>query len=620
MKRCTYCGVENEDDSNFCMACGSRFEDTAPSQELAVQQETEEIQETTVAQETDKSQEPAVMQEIEKRQEPAMVHEVERLQEPVMAQEPEKSRCKACGAYIEANEKFCPQCGVEQGSSKIVEIKEVIIKKLPKDKKMIAPIVGGILLALIVLIIVPKLFKGSKYDTFGANALDLAHVGTDMFFYNNKKIVDEIENSDIRYTTFSIDRTKVAYIEDYDWDEGGTLYLFDEKGKKEIDDGVIFFAMSDSGNGIAYYKDYDYDDDTATLMLYNGSKSVEIEDDISIYIDEEFLIISPDGKTVAFVEYNDDDNLVGYISVNGKEPKKLGKNKICFAISDDGKYVYYLELDEDAYDGELYVRIGEKDIKLASDVDDIGDIYFNKDYSQILFTYDDKTYISVKGSEKNKVSSESTFPLLPDNAIWKSSSWMKTIGINSFADSLLLSDSKVYYLNRKFESNKIIDRCADVVVTNDMEKVVYIDYSGDLYMVTNLDKKRPNEVHLNRANDIESFSVSEDGDLIYYVNEDDELYSITKSNKPKKIADDVYSNNLVTLGSKLFFLVEYRGETGTLYYTTGSGKNKVSNADDVFYIERLGNGIYYQTYDSGEKTIYGSQNGSKFTKILEWDE
>lgn len=180
--------------------------------------------------------------------------------------------------------------------------------------------------------------------------------------------------------------------------------------------------------------------------------------------------------------------------------------------------------------------------------------------------------------------------------------------------SLYLIDSK----GEKHETNKITGRNYKALITNDMKKLVYLDYSECLHIVTKLNSKNPKDVELDASDDVVNFTISEDGKTIYYVNEDDELYSITTSNRPYKIADDVAKYNLVTLGNKVYFLTDYY-DTGALYYTTGKRKTAVRNADEVSYAYRLGNGLVYQEGDYDERIIYGSSNGKSFRKLFSAD-
>lgn len=648
MKICSNCGAQCEDNSVFCTACGEKI--TQPEQN---KQQTDipvvNDQEITA---TQSQVEETIQSQTQNKSVQSQVHTEAAVLSQVQA-EPTYIKCEFCGETVLSTETVCPKCGAQLRYSKQASIEAATgefissnLKKLKKagtegidkiktavdsvdkdktkqlmDKyKKYIPVAGAALVLLIVLFIaVPRLMRVPKFDTYGANALTYYSAEDEMVVYNNKKVIAEVEDAYYDMPSFSLDRTKAAILCDYNSEEGGTLYFVDSKGEKNIDDGVMVYEIAASGNAVAYFTDFDSLERTATLMLYNGKKSIEIKDDINIgFYENAEINISPDGRTVTFVEYDGED-FASYVSVNGKTPKKLGNNQKCVAVANNGKYIYYIDYDEDEYSGELYVKSGNDEVKLASDAESLGDFLFNKDYSQVLFHYDSKTYISVKGNEKVKILSDTAYPFLPLNTIQMQQNNSNMVyGINSFADKLVRASEGIYYIDGKLETNKITDSNYQAVITNDMNKLVYMDYSESLYIVTRLNSNNPKEVELDAADDVIGFAMSEDGKRIYYVNEDEELYAITASNKPKKIADDVYTSSLIALGNKMYFLVDY-SDTGSLYYTTGSRKTAVKNADEISYVYRLGNGLVYQEGNYDERIIYSTSNGSSFKKIFEAD-
>ncbi|HHU72815.1 MAG TPA: zinc ribbon domain-containing protein [Clostridiales bacterium] len=613
MRKCNSCGAECDDNILFCKYCGYKLEEQALEDQPVDEQIEPETTESTTVEE-----------------------------------EPEFIECEFCGETVSTTETVCTKCGAQLDYSKQASLEEATgefvstnIKKLKKagekgvkkikssvdsDKtkeivnknKKWLPFVGAAVLVLIILIIaVPKLIKGSKLDSYGKDTLNFTYHEGNAIFYNDQKFIAEVDNAQYLHPNFNLSRTKAGAIEDEGTYEGGTLYLIDSEGKKEIDDDVISYVISDNGNSVAYFKDYDYDENTATLMLYDGKKSKEIEDDIPVYHGNASIVISPNGSAVAYLEYEDDE-YTGYISVNGKSPEKLGKNKICIALSDNAKYVYYIKFDPIDYKSEIYVKSND-DTKLVPDTMSLDEIFFNKDYSQIIFSYDYKTYISVKGNDKKKLFGDSSTLLLPSNTqIKDNGDGIQVVGIKTFADMLLKTESEIYYLNGKFDANRLTRGYDRVVISHDMEQVAFTDYSGNLYLIDKIRVKDPVEIELDKAEDVTNLVYSDNGKRIYYVNEDEELYQITKSNKPKKIADDVEASRIVTLGDKLFFLVDYR-DTGALYYTTGSNKVEVKDADEVSYLYRVGKGIIYSYRDGDEQIIYGTNNGAKISKIYEID-
>jgi len=660
MKTCSKCGAQCNDEFVFCTACGAKFETEQSMQlETSANNQAEEAAPSLMQTEdingasmqpaadnpapTGKANTPVRPDTDPVEQAPAFVRE-----EPVLI------KCEFCGEMVYSNEKACKNCGAQLNYSKQASIEEVTgefissnIKKIKKastagfekikkavtsvdgnkakqlmeqNKKYLPVAAAALVFIILLLVLVPRMAKSPVVSTYGSNQLSYYSTDDEMIFYNNRRVVAKIEDAGTT-PVLSMDGSKAAILADYSRGDGGSLYLIDSKGEKLIDDSVYYYVMAPSGNAVAYLKDYDSSEHTATLMLYNGRKSVKLKSELSTgYLDEGALVISPGGNAVAFLEFDDDDEeFTSYISIGGKAPKKFGKYQIVVALSDNAKYVYYIEMDKDKYTGEFYVKAGNDKVKLASDADNLGNLLFNEDCSQLLFHLEKKTYLTIKGSEKIKILNNRAYLLLPSNTLQMNYIGENTIyGIDSFSNKLLVASEDIYYLNSKHETNKITGRNYKALITNDMKKLVYLDYSECLHIVTKLNSKNPKDVELDASDDVVNFTISEDGKTIYYVNEDDELYSITTSNRPYKIADDVAKYNLVTLGNKVYFLTDYY-DTGALYYTTGKRKTAVRNADEVSYAYRLGNGLVYQEGDYDERIIYGSSNGKSFRKLFSAD-
>lgn len=657
MKTCSKCGAQCKDEFAFCTACGAKFENEDIQQETSANNQVEETAGSSMQSETaaEAPTQTAADSPAQTGEANTAVKPVTEAEQPAPVQEePVLIKCEFCGEMVYSNEKTCKKCGAQLNYSKQASIEAATgefitsnIKKIKKagtagidkiktavksvdgnkakqlleqNKKYLPIAAAALVFIVLLLVLVPRMAKSPVVSTYGTNQLSYYSADDEMIFYTNRKVVAEIE--DTRGTpVLSMDGSKAAVLADYSKDDGGSLYLIDSRGEKLIDDGVYYFVMAPSGNAVAYLKDYDSSERTATVMLYNGRKTIKIKSDISTgYLDEGSLVISPGGNAVAYLEFDDDNTeFTSYISLNGKEPKKLGKYQVVVALSDNAKYVYYIEMDEKRYTGEFYVKTGSNKVKLASDADDLGSLLFNEDCSQLLFHFEKKTYLTIKGREKIKILNNRVYPLLPSNAVQTSYVGEHVIyGIDSFSNKLLVASEDIYYLNGKHETNKITSKNYKALITDDMKKLVYLDYSESLHIVTKLNSKNPKDVELDATDDVVNFTISEDGKTIYYVNEDEELYSITASNKPYKVADDVSKYNLVALGNKIYFLTDYY-DTGALYYTTGKRKTAVKNADEVSYAYRLGNGLVYQEGDYDERVIYGSSNGKSFKKLFAAD-
>jgi hypothetical protein len=179
----------------------------------------------------------------------------------------------------------------------------------------------------------------------------------------------------------------------------------------EVSKNVTRFVISDNGECIAYMTSNG--DDTSTLMLFNSisNKSEKIADNVAAFGG---ISISPDGKTVSYIadvnvnitEYN------GYVSINGDKPVNLGKNIICFKVSNNAEYIYYFKYLY-GKTNDIFVKKGAIETKLASNQDKFLKVNFNIDYSEIVFESDENFFISKKGNAPKRLSSKLDFFIGP---------------------------------------------------------------------------------------------------------------------------------------------------------------------------------------------------------------
>lgn len=558
--------------------------------------------------------------------------------------------CKKCGAKVYYGEEVTPafveQLGFEQGTIQqsgieSTNINESVLKQkqgFQKNKKKLL-LIAATIAAIILLVIVFVWLRFENTNSYGENCISITSKDDITYVFTTDHKVIEIDD-EYRIVSFNMNRTKLALITEYSGMNGGELCIVDASGKKQIDENVIYCRMSDSGNGIAYLKDYNYEENTATLMLYTDGKSKTISDEVDTNglngVDLEFsmysngfngveLEISPDGNTVVYATYNDDEEIISYVSVNGKSPKEMEENKVCFAVSDEAKYIYYMEMNEDNEAVDIYVKVGDNENRLISGYSDL-EFFFNKDYSQVMFTYDNKTYISIKGEEKKKILDSSYVNLLcPRNTVVSSKrnavvdsyhDINMTYSVDSFIGKLIFGDGVIFYVDKDMEIKEVVDSVITSQITEDLDTLVYIDSYGELNVATNLASGNPEIKQLDQADEVINFMITKDADKIYYINEGEELFVITQENIKNKITEDVNSDYFFMVGERLFFFDDYDGDYGTLMYATASRKGKFKVAEDVSEYECLGSGFIYYYGDYEDSIIYGSEDGIKFKEIV----
>ncbi len=568
---CNKCGKECADGAKFCTNCGTELAAVE-----SVQAEVEEIAaavtedgETQVAGEPEAAEAEAVEEKAEETVEAAEVPAVE-----------EKEEKKA--------EKKAP-----------AEVKE---KKAEKEKKPANKNIGkavGVIAAVFLLILLFRaVFSGGKdYIVSGKNAVIAIDETDDLVLAvmeNGKALDTGMESAS--YATYSQDRTVACFVNEDD------ALIVIKKGKvvKTGIEDVKKFQISAYGDTIAYFTDVSGDFGTLNLYYTKNGKKKEIAEEVLT----DSVVLSPDGETVAFVgDYEARDNFKGYYSIDGKKPTEVGKEKRVFAIADKAAYLYYVD------DDRIYAKKKKKDAeKLASDVSYV-DVLVNEDCTEVLFTNDGKTYLSVKAGEKKKVSNDEfsggivlpaeALQITRDQRMARGSVEVTFTGVETFEEQVFASGSRLIYLDKKQEGNTIASAVRQCIIAENREELVYVDILGEVIRVEDFDKG--GKETLVGKEDAEAYSIYADGSLkyVYYINEDDELYCI-KGKKEKKIADDVTSAAISPDGTTCYYVVEDE----TLFYSKKAGKGKkIADAEDGTKCARFFNKILVSLREDDELSI-----------------
>ena len=493
--------------------------------------------------------------------------------------------------------------------------KEKTKKGLPFkiDKKIIMIAIPAIVVIVAAIIIIPMLF-GSGGNVRKDHIAIFTDRGEVVISGNNnaKFTID----GDIESYQLNLDGSKAAILVDYDYRNGGDLYFVTPSGAVMIADAVNAYRLSDTGDGIVFFTDYDYEDDSATLYLYDtsGRKLTLITDDGYYPGDAAMtgVAISPNGKSVGFIKNFDIRNyeFEGYIKIDGKNEEKLGDETFALAISNGGKHIYYYKVDVRTEEASLHVRSGRNEFRLVPDMNSITSIMFNKDYSQILFSTmidgERRTFISSNGSERERISGAGIRSLvLPRGFQTRSYSTdfsnVTVYAFSSFSNFVARTDDGLAYYNKALEANKISssdENMSSAEISSDGKTLYYINNSERLSSInpTVIGAER-REIDRNVA----YFVASTDGKTVYYVNDDEELYYASSGSSPKRIADDVLYNSLAMSysGNKVFFLVDYRsGRGGELCFSNNGGvRTRVARAEDVMTVWATPTNIFYRTRD-----------------------
>ena len=294
------------------------------------------------------------------------------------------------------------------------------------------------------------------------------------------------------------------------------------------------------------------------LYLYDTGEQIEIDSKVL----GEGVIITPERKIVAYSTRNEDlyikktdveKSLVSSNVVPGSVQFSKDENTIGFLVDRNGQILYTCKLNED----KVKIADGVKNFSLS----DNGAIVYYELLSGGTFAK------SSEGEEKTIAGGSSDAILSHDK------------------EHILFRgiDGGTYFKNvNDRKAGKISDRNVDIYnsefVRTDSSKVFYldefnfIDLSGELKMC--VAGKRPKTI----ASAVKEFKVSDDGQYVYYFNNDGSLYMADASNGNKeKISDNVLSFMMFEGGRS----VAYKNKEFTLFQKN-IGEDSIEIMDLVY--------------------------------------
>ena len=416
-----------------------------------------------------------------------------------------------------------------------------------------------------------------------------------------------------------------------------------------------------------------YVNDDGDLMVVgkNGKDPVKLSSDG--YADVEYA-----NTTDRYILFTKDDSLYLYDKKDKDNTEKIAKEVSRFGFSDDDKYIYYLNDDDELYS---YYK---KEIKIDTDVDSIAAVTEDK----IFYVKDDELFFrSLKGKgDKVKVESELNDYLVNEDGskilyenednelyVYKVSS-KKSTKIADDISNLLdwsedlneliysTSDDEVYYA-KGTKTTKLVSDVEGVFYSDVDNKVVVYETDDVMYYQKGTGKA----IKVEDSEDVRSvyiyndkelyFTKYDDGEyelfysklsgskasspksvlddassyitsnykngLIAFSNVDDYIgeFNVIKNGKVTKVADDVYvsSMHVDVEGKKVFFLGDYDDEdnVGTFMSTTGKKSKKlVEDVSDYTYIHsKL---VYLETGYSSKSGNFDIQvfTGSKAKELV----
>lgn len=612
---CSKCGQECADDMLFCTNCGAEL--SKEVQEEVAEAVAEVKEEATDITEEIKEAAEEVAAELEEVKED-VIQTAETVTE---AQETVEETAETVTEAKEAVEETVK----EKKGKKVKELASAVGKDGKKPTR-----IGLALVAILLLILIPAVTMNSGDDSYTKLSKDallgIKECDGDVYacYLNGDrvKLDEEPQRYDGKYNTLiSKDGSVAAYLNE---DEELVIFADGEEIKTGFDE-VDGLAVSAYGDTVAFFSDcesvqLDPGDDywysstirVGTLNLYDVKKKKHTEIAEEVFIGS--AVLSPDGETVAYVaEYEAADDFMGFYSVDGKKPVEVGKEKRVFAIADKAKYIYYSDVER------LYVRKKDKDEKLANEFYSAR-VLMNEDLSEMLYVDGGKTYITVKGGEKQKVSGSELYGVILDSDAAQASNYYSTenggsvsvtyTGVDTFKEKLLYGGNQVHYMLNKLETEKLVSDVSGWVVAEDKESMVYLDGSN-IMKITKFTKGGQKEKIVKVSG---ATRVYADNELkkIYVLTEKGDLNYI-KRGKDVEIAEDVTSA-VFSQDGDYFYFVEDRE---TLWYSKKGGKaKKIFTVDDGTLAVTYNSGVVYaKNYDDGE-TVWYQLDGKKAKELF----
>lgn len=519
--------------------------------------------------------------------------------------------CPKCGTKLEEDAVFCTNCGTKIENNMEQSVEDVQGERTSDETfyqqkkkfngkdffKKNSKALIGIAAVFIVVFLAVKLFSALFFRSLDSVLFVYDTEDSKSTIYLNTKMIDTVDG-DARIF-YNMDRS-AFYIKD---GESTIYYLKGKKLVKVMEDcqGIII-ANHDKTALLV--------DEDNVLFRYNGSKLEEITDK-----EVSQMAISGDGNYYAYTVIDDDYNSNSYIGKNPNKEVKV-KNAKIYAMSEKGDYIYGVD-DEDNL---LCInKKGDKET-LAKNVQYLR---LNEKGTEIMFFANDKTYISVKGKDKTKVSNGiivNIYGRQTGNG-WQQNE--KLFSMDDFSFSAIIYSPYDFYpidtfkksiayiqedeeyniclLSGKYEAEEIVRDVSQLCGVNEKASKIYYVEDSNLYYVKA--KKGAEGKRLAKdVRDEQEIFMSDDCDDIYYINDNDELCYIKGTGKAKEIDKDletgVYHASSVIDG-KLYF-----GLGDEIYYINGSKAKEMKKVKGFAYDD-----IVQKVYAYDNDKVYEVQKG-----------
>jgi PBP1b-binding outer membrane lipoprotein LpoB len=363
---------------------------------------------------------------------------------------------------------------------------------------------------------------------------------------------------------------------------GFSIYYYKDE-LIHIADNTMSMLLGEDGKTIAYNKnvdvskfiDGDFEGYRASLCdyyIWNDNESVFLWNKNA----DSFPILSPDCTDIYYKEQKDsyDDYYYDLYLYNNGDPVLAVVNTTDFVVSNNSEYFY------GAADGSFFVQTGlngEHQVLAHDDEIESFSKHYNADGSQVIFSVDEATYLSVNGGKAKKIA-DARFDNILAPPLCPKDSLLYPI-VEDFAGSYIhTTDNCIYKITEDYDAELVLSNVFKAEMADDGDTIVYTtgDYDTENKIATtklsdpsNPVIFTPNETPLNELSwgrFVTIFEVSYDGKTVYYATEDCDLYMLRDGEK-------------TLIDNDIGFMSDF-------------GNARVYNNDDLYYIKDGDNAVY----------------------------
>lgn len=278
---------------------------------------------------------------------------------------------------------------------------------------------------------------------------------TDTYDFYITKIGDDKEkiSSEIKSFELSWDGNSVFYVDSED-----NLYIKEaSKDKEKIASGVNFMQPYDSGQMVLYSNT---DNDFYYKNILEDDKVKLSSEPVELYYN---LHVTDNSKTITYVDEYDYLKSRGelYIYEVGAEAHRLASDVSFHYLSHNGKYVYYINDEE-----ELYIIDLKKDEKEKITTDVVNISVSNDGETIAYIDTDDNLYLKKINKDKEKIAT--------DVLKWD---------ITSEEAVILNNDKELYIKRNNQEKEKIASDIEDFLLTTNGNCLFYYNDNEELFSI-----------------------------------------------------------------------------------------------------------------------------------------